>query len=158
MSLATAARMMTRHEFLRSLLGLGLGLGVGATALTACGTDTGTGNPDDDPPPDANQSGPVDGGNATTDGQTPVDAAPPTGTCASASVVIGSNHGHTMTVAPADLTSTSSKTYDIRGTSDHPHTVTITPAQFATLRSTGTLTVTSSTDDDHPHTVLVTCT
>jgi hypothetical protein len=157
MSLAIAARMMTRHEFLRSFIGLGLGLGVGGAALAACGTDTGTGDPNDDLPPDANQATPVDGGNVTTDGQMPLDAAPPTGACASASVAIGSNHGHSMTIAPADLSSTSTRMYAIQGTSDHPHAVTITPAQFATLRSTGTLTVTSSTDDGHPHTIKVTC-
>ena len=149
--------MMTRHEFLWSLLGLG----VGAATLAACGTDTETGDPGgpDEPGADAGAP-PTDAGNPSSVDANP--GVPPTDggtvmTCAAIGVQIGSNHGHTMTVAPADLDSTSPRTYDITGTSDHPHTVIITPAQFASLRANGTLTVSSSTDDGHPHTVNVTC-
>ncbi|MGE3762953.1 MAG: hypothetical protein AB7L94_11890 [Kofleriaceae bacterium] len=149
--------MMTRLEFLRSLVGVGAGV-IGLAALGACGTDTDPGRNDPDPDPgpdagvtpDANQSTPVDAGSPA-----PGDGPPPT-TCAP-EIVIGYNHGHAMTIAPEDLHSTSTRTYQIRGTSDHPHTVDITPAQFASLRANGTLTVTSSYDDDHPHTVVITC-
>jgi hypothetical protein len=150
--------MMTRHEFLWSLLGLG----VGAATLAACGTDTGTGDPGgpDEPGPDGGVTPTADAGNPTTpdagNPSTP-DAGMPTNTCSSMNVSIGSNHGHSMTVAMADLNSTAPKSYAIRGSSSHPHTVTITPAQFATLKATGTLSVTSSTDNGHPHTITVTC-
>lgn len=150
--------MMTRHEFLWSLLGLG----VGAATLAACGTDTGTGDPGgpDDPMPDANTTPPVDGNPTTVDanpGVPPADAAPTPTTCTTTSVQIGSNHGHSMTVAAADLESTAPKMYSIQGGASHPHTVTIMPAQFAMLKANGTLTVTSSTNSGHPHTILVTC-
>jgi hypothetical protein len=148
---------------MRSLLGLGLG----ASALVACGTDGGTGEPDplgdDDPMPDANMGTPVDAGTNSADAatQTPIDAAPidaaPPATCSAATVAINSNHGHSMQVAPADLSSTSSKMYSIQGSASHPHTVTITPAQFATLRMNGTLTVMSSTNSGHPHSITVSC-
>jgi hypothetical protein len=131
--------MQTRHEFLRTLLMTGLG----ATVLGACGSD---GEPD--PQPDANSGSGVDAG--------PADAF--MGTCATTSVSIGSNHGHEMTVEPADLDSTSAKMYEIRGSSDHPHRVTITPAQFATLKTEGTLMVTSTENSGHPHSIRVRCT
>jgi hypothetical protein len=125
--------MLSRHEFLRSVLMTSLG-GV----LAACGTDS-SGEPD--PTPDA--------------GGTPDAFA---GTCATHMVIIGSNHGHRMTIAAADLESTSPVSYDITGTSNHPHTVTISPAQFATLKETGFLMVNSTTDDGHPHAVHIVCT
>lgn len=130
--------MQTRHEFLRTLLMTGLG----ATVLGACGSD---GEPD--PQPDGNTVG-SDAG--------PADAF--MGTCGTTSVAIGSNHGHEMTVEAADLDSTSPKMYAIQGEADHPHTVTITPAQFATLKSDGTLMVTSTTNSGHPHSIRVRCT
>ncbi len=140
--------MMTRYEFLRSLVGLG----VGTLALAACGTDTGTG----DPLPDANPT-PEDAGNQVVDASPGAPGDAPAMACSAMSVVIGSNHGHVMTVAAADLDSTSPKAYAIQGTSSHPHTVTITPAQFAMLRANGTLMTTSSSDDGHTHTIKVTC-
>ncbi|MFN0251279.1 MAG: hypothetical protein ACKV2T_30670 [Kofleriaceae bacterium] len=125
--------MQTRHEFLRTVLMTSLG-GV----LAACGTD---GAGDSDPTPDA--------------GGTPDMFA---GTCATHTVTVGSNHGHRMTIAAADLDSTTPVSYDITGTASHPHTVTISPAQFATLKQTGFLMVNSTTDDGHPHSVRISCT
>ena len=143
--------MMTRYEFLRSLVGGGLGLGAAALALSACGTD-GTGDPGE-PVPDANTA--VDAGNNNNpDAMQAPDAM---NTCTTIAAAIGANHGHTMTVAAADLESATPKMYEIQGASAHPHTVTITPAQFAMLKANGTLTVTSSTNAGHPHTVVVTC-
>lgn len=63
-----------------------------------------------------------------------------------------------MIVEPADLDSQTAKTYDITGASDHPHSVTITPAQFASLKMTGSLMVTSTLDSGHPHSIRVRCT
>jgi hypothetical protein len=126
--------MLTRQEFLRSLLMTSLG----GVLVAACGTD---GEPD--PQPDA-------GGGS--------DAGPFAGTCETTSVQIGSNHSHIMVIQPGDLDSTSSKDYDITGSSDHPHTVTITAAQFRTLKETGALMVTSTNDDGHTHSIRVRCT
>lgn len=125
--------MLTRQEFLRSVLVTSLG---GAVAA-ACGSD---GEPD--PQPDA-------GGTA--------DAGPFMGTCGSTAVQIGSNHSHLMTIGGGDIDSTSAVEYDITGGADHSHTVRITPAQFATLKETGELMVTSSSDG-HSHSIRVRCT
>ena len=111
---------------------------LGGALLAACGSD---GEPD--PQPDA-------GGGGSDAGFM--------GTCSSTSVQIGSNHSHTMVIEAADLDATSPREYDITGGSDHPHTVTITPAQFATLKQTGMLMVTSSSDDGHSHSIRVRCT
>ncbi len=133
--------MLTRQEFLRSLLMTSLG----GAFVAACGTDGGA----PEPPTDA-------GGNAgAADAAGSADAG--TFTCGSTTVQIGSNHQHTMVIDPADVSSTTSKEYDITGTSDHPHTVTITAEQFATLRATGMLMVTSSFDDGHTHSIRVRC-
>lgn len=106
--------------------------GAGALALglpaMACGSD------DDDPP----------GGTAN---------------CATNGTVvsIGTNHGHTLVVTKEEVAAAAAKTYDITGSSPHAHSVTITANQFATLASTGTLTVMSTTGDAHSHTVNVVC-
>ncbi|MBA3818434.1 MAG: hypothetical protein H0X17_06045 [Deltaproteobacteria bacterium] len=138
--------MMTRFQFLRSLAGLGVGV-VGVSVLGACSSDDEGTNPDaatNQPPADAAPG--VDA---------PADA--PAMTCAATTAAIGTNHGHTITVAPADVAAAVDKTYAIKGTSAHPHSVRITAAQFVTLRTTGSLTVSSSTDANHAHTVTVTC-
>jgi hypothetical protein len=154
--------MMTRYEFLRSLVGLGLG----AAALAACGTDTDPGRDDPgndagaDPTPDAgNGTTPTDAGNpSNTDASTGPGDAPPVDTlCPGMAITIGSNHGHTLTIPDADLASTTTKVYQMGGPSDHPHSVTITPQQFAILRTDGYLSVQSSTDDGHPHSVIIRC-
>lgn len=120
---------MTRIEFLRTLAGAGAAA-LGTSLLLACGSD------DDD----------GDGG-----GGDPNCATNGTRT------TIGANHGHTLTVAMADVTAAAEKTYDIRGSSDHPHTVTITAAQFATLAANSSLTISSSSDSGHTHVINVTC-
>jgi hypothetical protein len=125
--------MLTRQEFLRSILMTSLG----GALVAACGTDSG----EPDPQPDA-------GGSA--------DAGPFMGTCGSTSVQIGSNHSHIMMIEAGDVEAATTKEYDITGGADHPHTVRITAAQFATLKETGTLMVTSS-NDGHSHSIRVRC-
>lgn len=106
--------------------------GAGALALglpaMACGSD------DEDPP----------GGN---------------GNCAANGTVvtIGTNHGHTLVVTKEEVTAAAAKTYDITGSSTHTHSITITANQFATLASTGMLTVMSTAGGAHTHTVTVVC-
>ncbi len=70
---------------------------------------------------------------------------------------ITKNHDHALDLPVADLDSTDPKDYDITGTSDHPHTITLTPADFATLKSGGSVTVTSTNDDNHTHNVTIAC-
>jgi hypothetical protein len=75
---------------------------------------------------------------------------------------ISNNHGHTITIATADLDSTSSRTYSIAGTANHDHTITLSPAQLATLKGGDQVVVTSTTTDAapygaHSHDVAITC-
>ncbi|MDQ3367221.1 MAG: hypothetical protein M3680_17495 [Myxococcota bacterium] len=140
--------MMTRIQFLRSLAGLGVGV-VGVSVLSACSDDEGT------TPDAATNQPPVDAAPGVDAPVTPLDG--PAMTCAMTTAAIGTNHGHAITVAPADVAAAVDKTYAIKGTSPHPHSVLITAAQFMTLRTSGSLTVTSSNDANHTHTVTVTC-
>ncbi len=142
---------MTRLQFLRSLGQLGLAAAC-VPVLAACKADDDDGGPTPDANnnmnnPDASMGNPADAG---------IDGPPPT--CATLSTAIAVNHGHTMTVSPADVAAGVEQTYLIQGTSLHPHTVVITAANFATLKMTGTVTVMSSLDDAHRHNVTVTCT
>ena len=123
--------MLTRQEFLRSILMTSLG----GALVAACGTDGG----EPDPQTDAG-----------------ADAGPFMGTCGSSSVQIGSNHSHIMMIEAGDVEAGTTKEYDITGGSDHSHTVRITAAQFATLKETGALTVTSSSAG-HSHSIHVRC-
>lgn len=89
------------------------------------------------------------------------DEDPPggTGNCAANGTVvtIGTNHGHTLVVTKEEVVAAAAKTYDITGSSAHTHSITITAGQFATLASTGTLTVMSTAGGAHTHTVTVVC-
>jgi hypothetical protein len=122
---------ITRKQFFFALARIGAGA-VGAAALAACGSSS-------DSKPDA--------------------APQPMGNCLQngTAVVIGTNHGHTMTVAKADVTAAVPKTYDIAGASLHTHTVTLTAAHFATLATNFSVTVTSTSDGTHAHAVTVSC-
>jgi hypothetical protein len=108
-----------------------LGASVGGTVLLllqGCG-----GGGDDPPPPPGGQS------------------------CGSSGTAIAGNHGHTLSIARADLDATTNQTYNITGTANHPHTVTLTPAQLQSLKAGQSVTVTSSTDASHEHAVTVSC-
>ncbi len=122
---------MTRKDFLRSLLGAGAGA-VGVAVIAGCGGDDGGG------------------------GGTP-DAPKVPLTCASPNVVIASNHGHMMIVSQTEVDAAAAKTYNIMGTSLHDHTVMLTAAHFASLKTGGTVNVTSSSDGTHSHTITVMC-
>ncbi len=89
-----------------------------------------------------------------SDGGSGPDAA---GTCTTPNTAIGSNHGHVMMVALADVTARAAKSYDIMGTSLHTHTVMVSAADFAKLSTGGTVTLTSSSASSHSHSVTVMC-
>ncbi len=72
-------------------------------------------------------------------------------------VSIGSNHGHTLTVSKADVTAGTEKTYTIQGSSPHDHSVTLSSANFTSLQSNSSISVTSSNGDSHTHSVQVSC-
>lgn len=78
--------------------------------------------------------------------------------CSSAGASISANHGHTLTVPPADLDSVTPRTYSIMGASLHNHTVTLSVQNLQALRL-GPVTVASTADmtDQHTHMVTVTC-
>jgi hypothetical protein len=88
-------------------------------------------------------------------------APPPNGNadCAAngTAVSIGGNHGHTLAVSKADVTAGTEKTYTIQGSSLHDHSVTLTSANFTSLQSNSSISVTSTNDDSHTHSVQVSC-
>ena len=121
--------MLTRKDFLRSAL-------AGAAALGGLGaTASGCGGGDDG-----------DGGGAG-DG------------CTAGSPTIASNHGHVLTVPPADLESTQTMTYSIKGSANHDHLVKLTPSHLASIKAGKTAYVESTAlpTDDHSHNVAVKC-
>jgi len=71
---------------------------------------------------------------------------------------IANNHGHVLTVPPADLSSMTDHHYDIHGTADHTHDVLLTSAALGMLATGATITVTSSLSAGHTHDCMVHCT
>jgi hypothetical protein len=146
---------MNRKDFLLSTLGV-----VGVSLLGACdGGGGGTGG-----------AGGSEGGSGGSAGGTGGSAGGMGGSaggmggmggssadCTTTTVVIGTNHGHTLAVSEADITAMADKTYDITGSSMHPHTVMITAAQFGMLAAGEQLMLVSSMDAMHTHTVTVVC-
>jgi hypothetical protein len=70
---------------------------------------------------------------------------------------ISSNHGHSLAIDEADLTSTTAKTYSIMGTAGHDHTVTFSPDQLAQLKAGQSVVVESSVGASHSHSVTAHC-
>jgi len=77
----------------------------------------------------------------------------------SCGATIADNHGHTLTIAVADLNATADKVYDISGAASHAHAVTLTLAQLAALKAGTALNVTSSpaATDGHTHAISASC-
>lgn len=136
------SRMMTRSQFLRSLLGIG----AGAVVVAACSSSDG----EPGPGIDAAQQ-------PTPDAPTAAPDAPPSGTCSTTNATISANHGHTAVVPAADVAAGVEKTYNIKGGSAHPHTIVVTAAMFTMLKAGQMATVTSSNDAGHTHNVTITC-
>lgn len=66
--------------------------------------------------------------------------------CGAAGPDISANHGHSLTIAKADLDSPVDKTYSLSNAVDgHSHDVTFTVAQLAQLKAGATVTITSTT-------------
>ena len=126
---------MDRKTFLEKSLSLML-IALPAYALVGCSSsDDGSSNPDENPNPNA-QADCLDNGTNS---------------------VIGSNHGHNLTVSRSDVQTGSEKTYSIQGTSGHDHSVTLTANDFGSLQNNQTVSVSSTNNDGHTHTVTVRC-
>jgi hypothetical protein len=98
------------------------------------------------------------GGGSAYSGPAP---APAPAACGSSGAAISGNHGHVLTIARVDLDSMNAMTYSIMGGANHDHMVTFSPAQLQTLKTGGSVTVTSTTGDGglglHSHNVTASC-
>lgn len=125
---------MERKTFIQKAAGLML-IGIPAYSLIGCSSsDDGSGNPDPDPLPVQ--------GNCLENGTTNA---------------IGGNHGHNLVVSTGDVNAGVVKTYSIMGSGTHDHSLTISAANFNSLKTNQSITVTSSNDDGHSHVVTVSC-
>jgi hypothetical protein len=71
---------------------------------------------------------------------------------------ITSNHGHSMSVAPADVDAGVAKTYTLSTANGHSHDVLVSPANFSTLKGGSSVSVTSSAaGDGHTHPITISC-
>jgi hypothetical protein len=83
------------------------------------------------------------GGGGYSSGTTPMTGG---SSCGASGTDITANHGHTLTIAKADLDSPVDKTYALSPSIEgHSHDVTFTVAQLATLKGGGSVTVRSTT-------------
>jgi hypothetical protein len=130
---------ITRKQFLGSIAG-----GTVTLLIQACG------------------GGGSSSGSSTATGGGMYGNPMPTSACGASGAEIAGNHGHVLSVPTADLSSTTAKSYSIMGTATHDHSLTLSAADLATLKTGGTVTVTSSVTDApgfgaHSHSVTVTC-
>ena len=65
--------------------------------------------------------------------------------------LISMNHGHTLSVPPADVMAGVEKFYNARGTATHDHWVRVTADDFAMLKAGGTVTKRSCNSGDHEY-------
>lgn len=89
------------------------------------------------------------GGSSSTTAPTPTVQADVSGT-------VSANHGHTATIAGAQITAASAFALNIQGTATHPHDVALTQADLVALRSRTTVTKDSTLVNNHTHTVTFT--
>jgi hypothetical protein len=137
---------MTRSGFIRVLI-----TSVGAVVVgEGCGDSSSTGG-----------TGGA-GGTGTTSSSTGTGSSS-TGAgamCGATGTAIVPTHGHALDIPMADLSSTTDKTYDIKGTSPHTHSVTLTAAQLGQLKAGMTVMGLMSTAggvDNHTHTITAKC-
>ena len=82
--------------------------------------------------------------------------------CGSSGAAIAGNHGHVLTIARVDLDSMIARTYGMAGSASHDHQVTFSVAQLQTLKTGGSVTVTSTMTTaaglgTHDHNVTASC-
>lgn len=120
--------------------------GPGTDAGTDAGSDSGT----DAGSTDAG-SDDASAGDAGSDGSV--------ASCSTVSTIIGTNHGHTLTVPAADVAAGVDKSYTLTANGTHSHTLLVTAAEFATL-ATGASVIKDSAPTPfpgHEHTVTLMC-
>jgi len=100
---------------------------------------------------------PLGGGPSGTGSGGAGDIPPALDSCGATGTQITGNHGHVLIIPPADLDSTTPKTYSIGSTAGHDHTVTFSVAQLAQLKAKQAVTVVSSVTDAHDHQVTTQC-
>ncbi|MDX2054078.1 MAG: hypothetical protein SFV15_16885 [Polyangiaceae bacterium] len=121
------------------------GKATGGTSNTGGANNNNTGGADDE----------TGGTNSGTGGGSSGDG----GKCsAEPTAMTVTGHEHPITVPLADVIAGTAKTYtlELGGEPEHTHTLMVTPADFTTLKTTGTVTLTSS-NDGHSHDVTITC-
>ena len=144
----------TRRDFLQTLLALG-----GATAALSavgCGDDDGpagsdSGTPGTDAGRDSGTTPDEDAGTTPEE-----DAGTPPAECDVGATIDG-NHGHVVTIPPADVAAGTERTYMIQGTSRHPHSITVSAAQFAMLAGGASVELSSTTNAGHSHAITLVC-
>jgi hypothetical protein len=132
---------LDRKGFLKAAFGL-VTAGLGFAAVESCGSKC-----------DAGANASCGGGGTGGSGAGGGGGAD---TCDNPSETIGSNHGHLLTVAAADVSAAADVTYHIMGTSSHDHTVLISAAMFAKLAA-GMPVSTTSSSAGHTHDITVVC-
>jgi hypothetical protein len=127
--------VMTRAEFLKSLVGTGVGA---VMFISACGGD--------------------DGGSAGDDGGSGDDGSD--NVCTTPTNTIGSNHPtgseHILMVSIEDVNAAMAKSYHIMGNSVHDHTVSVTANQWTMIKA-GTPVMITSSETVHTHLVTIKC-
>jgi len=70
---------------------------------------------------------------------------------------ISQNHGHSMTIAPADVSAAVSKMYSIKGSAPHDHMVSVSDVNFHDMSSGKSVTAYSTPGgvDGHIHTITI---
>lgn len=131
---------LSRQSFCR-------GLAAGSVLVWLPGCGGGGGSAGTSPLGGGNSGGGSGGGNIP----------PPLDSCGATGPQIAGNHGHVLVIPPADLDSTTPKTYSIASTAGHDHIVILSAAQLAQLKAKQSVTVQSSTTDAHDHSVTVQC-
>lgn len=80
-------------------------------------------------------------------------AVTPTPTVSDNVGVVGTNHGHAVTITKAQLTAAGALTLDIQGTSGHAHSVTLSATEVTSIKNGTKVSKDSSTGAGHIHTV-----
>ena len=74
-----------------------------------------------------------------------------TGCGMAVAALISMNHGHALSIPPADVAAGAEKIYNAKGTASHDHFVQVTAMDFATLKAGGTVIKRSCNGGDHEY-------
>jgi hypothetical protein len=149
---------MTRKDFLRLTFFVSGAAAVGML-LPGCSDDaTGTSSGGGGGGGDGGGGGKGDGGGGGGGRDAASEASADASTGFKCTQSITQNHGHTVTIAKADLDGTEAKTLSIIGTADHDHQITLEPQDLADLKA-GISVKKTSTDGgtSHDHEVSIVC-